>query len=85
MGKLIFVKFLIENIDVIFIECLKDIYYFYSFWKLLFDEIYYLVKNVIFMEGFLFESKLSDVDFSVELLLWVIDDLGDCVKDSSFV
>lgn len=32
MGKLIFVKFLIENIDVIFIECLKDIYYFYSFW-----------------------------------------------------
>lgn len=51
----------------------------------MFDEIYYLVKNVIFMEGFLFESKLSDVDFSVELLLWVIDDLGDCVKDSSFV
>lgn len=84
-GKSTFVKSLIENTDAIFTERPKDIYYFYSSWQPLFDEIHHSVKNVIFMEGLPSESKLSDADSSAESSLWVIDDLGDCAKDSSFV
>lgn len=79
-GKSTFVKSLIENTDAIFTERPKDIYYFYSSWQPLFDEIHHSVKNVIFMEGLPSESKLSDADSSAESSLWVIDDLGDCAK-----
>lgn len=47
-GKSTFVKSLIENTAAIFTERPKDIYYYYSSWQPLFDEIRHTVKNVIF-------------------------------------
>lgn len=84
-GKSTLVRSVIENNAVIFTEKPSTIYYFYNSWQPLFDEINQSVTNVSFVEGPPSEGDISDAVSKGKTSLWVIDDLGDHAKDSSFI